>query len=127
VTAPSGTTYYFGAYSDGASVKLSYQTYDSVSGFSPVPPLSPGEPNIGNGTIENFAAPQPGTGTPSLDALDSRIQNLAYGTINGKNVVFGVSEVQVTSTSQPTVEWFEYDVSTPSSPQFVAGGELDST
>ena len=127
VTAPSGTTYYFGAYSDGASVKLSYQTYDSVSDFSPVQPLSPGEPNIGSGTIGNFAAPQPGTGTPSLDALDSRIQNLAYGTINGKNVVFGVSEVQVTSTSQPTVEWFEYDVSTPSSPQFVAGGELDST
>uniref|UniRef100_UPI0025ED4454 FG-GAP repeat domain-containing protein n=1 Tax=Rhodoblastus sp. TaxID=1962975 RepID=UPI0025ED4454 len=125
VTGLSGstyTTYYFGAYSNGSQVELSYQTYDATNGFSAVQTLSPGNASIGN-SGGNFAAPQNGT-TLQLDALDSRIQSLAYGTINGKNYVFGVSEVQASSTSQPAVEWFQYDVSNPSSPVLAGHGEI---
>lgn len=122
VTGLSGstyTTYFFGATSDGSEVKLSYQTYDAANGYSAVQTLLPGNANIGG----DFLASQPG-GAPQLDALDSRIQGLAYETLNGKNYVFGVSEAQVSPGSQPVVAWFEYDVTTPGSPQFVAGGEI---
>ncbi|MDI9849624.1 Hint domain-containing protein [Rhodoblastus sp. 17X3] len=125
VTGFSGstyTTYFFGARSDGSEVKLSYQTYDAANGYSAVQTLSPGNANIGSGSGD-FLASQPG-GAPQLDALDSRIQGLAYETLNGRNYVFGVSEAQVSSGSQPVVAWFQYDVTTPGSPQFVAGGEI---
>ncbi|WP_296714408.1 Hint domain-containing protein [Rhodoblastus sp.] len=125
VTGFSGstyTTYFFGATSDGSEVKLSYQTYDATNGYSAIQSLSPGNANVGSGSGD-FLASQPG-GAPQLDALDSRIQGLAYETLNGRNYVFGVSEAQASPSSQPVVAWFQYDVTTPSSPQFVAGGEI---
>ncbi|MDI9847256.1 VCBS repeat-containing protein, partial [Rhodoblastus sp. 17X3] len=125
VTGFSGltyTTYYFGAYSTGSQVVLTYQTFDATHGYSAVQTLFPGNANVGNNG-NNFAASQNGTAL-QIDALDSRIQSLAYGTINGKNYVFGVSEVQPSPTSQPAVEWFRYDVSNPSSPVLAGHGEI---
>jgi hypothetical protein len=122
VVGSATTTYYFGANTNGAQVVLTYQTYDATNGFSAVQTLSPGNANVGNNG-NNFAASQNGTAL-QIDALDSRIQSLAYGTINGKNYVFGVSEVQPSSTSQPAVEWFQYDVSNPSSPVLAGHGEI---
>jgi hypothetical protein len=114
VTGFSGstfTTYFFGAISDGSQVKLAYQTYDSANGYSAVQNLLPGNANIGSGSGD-FLASQPG-GAPQLDVLDSRIQSLAYQTLNGRNYVFGVSEAQASPSSQPVVEWFQYDVTAP--------------
>lgn len=116
VAGGNGKTYYASSFSNGSGQVISVQVYDVASNsFGPVNTVSLGKIDQGG----SYTAQQKGTNL-LLDALDKRVQNLAYA--NG--FLWGVVEEKPIGSSVPLVHWFKIDVSNPNSPALVAQGDI---
>jgi hypothetical protein len=119
VAGNNGKAYYASSFSSGSSQVLTVQVYDVASKtFGPVSTIPLG--NIDQGG--SYTAQQKGTSL-LLDALDKRVQNLAYS--NG--FLYGAMEEKPIGSTVPLVHWFKIDVSNPNSPTLVAQGDISGT
>jgi hypothetical protein len=119
VAGNNGKSYYASSYSNGSNQVVTVQVYDVASRtFGPVSTISLG--NIDQGG--SYTAQQKGTSL-LLDAVDKRVQNLAYS--NG--FLYGVMEEKPIGSAVPLVHWVKIDVSNPNSPTLVAQGDISGT
>jgi hypothetical protein len=119
VAGNNGKAYYASSFSAGSNQVLTVQVYDVASKtFGPVSTIPLG--NIDQGG--SYTAQQKGTSL-LLDALDKRVQNLAYS--NG--FLYGAMEEKPIGSTLPLVHWFKIDVSNPNSPTLVAQGDISGT
>jgi hypothetical protein len=116
VAGGNGKTYYASSFSSGSSQVISVQVYDVASKtFGPVNMVSLGKIDQGG----SYTAQQKGTNL-LLDALDKRVQNLAFA--NG--FLWGVVEEKPIGSTVPLVHWFKIDVRNSNSPALVAQGDI---